>query len=175
VEELENSKNEELIDFRVKLFDLVKSKLNTLKELNQNEYDLMQTEFVYSPNLEIDTSLFEISLTNKMSSLRLDNELETIQANVHVTESNSPSKVYTFNVSLSCTPSDIVSQTITAKLASLNQTAQQISTVINRYKNSYLLNVCGCSEVFYGNNFKISSYKVIYCLKIRSFSFDRRI
>jgi hypothetical protein len=126
---------------------------------------------LYSPYLEIDPSLLDVSIMNTLNSLnefsltsllgstRVSNRIEL---DIHVMETDQPEMTYNLNVPLSYTPTDLTVEIIRKKLSALGQTKEQMNGVIERYKDSYMLNVCGCDEVFYGNVHKLSSYKVIF-------------
>ncbi len=60
------------------------------------------------------------------------------------------------------TPADITQEVIRRKMNALNMyTKEQIELVVERYKDVYMLNVCGCDEIFYGNRYKFSTFKVL--------------
>lgn len=127
---------------------------------------------VYAQNIEIDPSLLDVNIMNALNRLRefsfmgrLSNgsvESAKIDVNVHVIETDQPEVTYHLAVSPNATPVDVVVDIIRAKLSSLKQSNEQINDIVNRYKHSYMLNVCGCDEILYGEKFKISSYKVLY-------------
>ena len=125
-------------------------------------------ECLYAPYLEIDPSLLDVSIMNTVKSLNEislfnnDTQSNKIQIDVHIMETDTPAMVYNLNVPLSYTPADVTIEIIRKKLSSLGQTNEQMNDVIEKYKDSYMLNVCGCDEIFYGNTHKLSSYKVIY-------------
>lgn len=157
VNEIEQIKDNELIEFRFELFKLIKTTLSNQKTL---------IESVYTPYLEIDPSFLEVSLNSTLNSFNLfsfsniENEPK-IQMDIFVIETNQPEAVYNINVPFSWTPEAIIIEIIKVKLKKLGQSEEQIKEIIKRYKDSYLLNICGCDEIIFGNVNKISSYKVI--------------
>ena len=158
VSEIENIKDIELIEFRLELFRLLKTALSAQKSSSL-------IESVYTPCLEIDPSFLEVSLATTLNSFNLfsfskiDNEPK-IQMDIFVTETNAPEIVYNLNIPLSTTPEAIIIEIIKKKLKTLGQTDEQIVEIVKKYKDAYLLNVCGCDEIIFGNFHKISTYKV---------------
>jgi hypothetical protein len=164
VNEIELIKDVELIEFRLKLLKFIKERLND-KLTSYNEFNTMM-ECLYSPYLEIDPSLLDVSIMNTLKSLNEfslfnnDQQSNKIQIDVHIMETDTPEMVYNLSVPLSYTPTDVTIEIIKKKLSSMGQTKEQMNDVIEKYKDSYMLNVCGCDEIFYGNSYKLSSYKV---------------
>lgn len=158
VSEIESIKDIELIDFRLELFRFLKSALNA-----QKSDSLIET--IYTPCLEMDPSFLEVSLTNTLNSFnlfsfsKLENEPK-IQMDIYVNETNAPEIVYNLNILLSATPEAIIIEIIKKKLKTLGQNDEQIVEIVKKYKDAYLLNICGCDEIFFGNVHKISTYKV---------------
>jgi len=164
VNEIELIKDLELIEFRLKLLKFIKERLND-KLSSYNEFNTMM-ECLYSPYLEIDPSLLDVSIMNTVKSLNDfcifndDKQSNKIKIDVHIMETDAPEIVYNLNVPLTHTPTDVTIEVIKKKLSSMGQTREQMNDVIEKYKDSYMLNVCGCDEIFYGNTYKLSSYKV---------------
>ena len=175
VNEIEQSKELEFIKFRLELLRLLKQMLS---EHDKASSSLIES--IYTPHLEIDPSLLDVSVTNTVNSLNEFNlgsggETEpTIGIDIHVIETNQPAMVYHLNIPFSFTPVDMVAQIIKIKLNGLNQSTDEIDEIVNRYKDAYMLNVCGCDEIFHGSKSKIISYKVgasfvFICLLLKEF------
>lgn len=157
VNEIEQIKDNELVEFRHELFRLIKT---TLSNQKPNTF-----EAVYTPYLEIDASFLEVNITSTLNSFNLfsfsniDKEPK-IKMNIYVTETNQPEIVYNLEIPFSWTPEAIIIEIIKVKLQTMGQNDEQIKEIIKKYKDAYFLNICGCDEIIYGNTNKINSYKV---------------
>lgn len=173
INEIEHVKDNEIIEFRLELFKELKATMEEkAQRIQENSSPGSQDEIksflqcVYSQNLEIDPSLLDVSLintVNRLKNIKFDiskNKNNKLDINVHVMETDQPEVTYHLNVELDSTPTDIVVDIIKAKLSALKQSDSQIIDIVNKYKDSYMLNVCGCDEIFYGEKNKISTYKV---------------
>lgn len=166
VNEIEQINDEEIIDFRLVLFKEIKLNFDAnASRLEKSDDDEDKTkichliECLYAPYLEIDPSMLDINIINsKMNSIHLNER--KIEINVHISELNQPEITYHLNMPLSYTPTDIITYIIKTKMKNLDQSERQINSIVERYRDTYMLNVCGCDEVFYGNKYKIGSYKV---------------
>lgn len=165
INEIEQNRDEEIIEFRLSLFRLVKDQVIR----NQSLHYTSLIDCVYSPHLEIDPSLLDMSIIRAVDSLKSfsfgdisESKPNLIEIEIHVTETNQPEATYHLKVPLTYSPIDIIIDVIKSKLSSLNQTSEQIDDIINRYKHSYVLSVCGCDEMFYGSKHSISAFKVIF-------------
>lgn len=157
VNEIEQIKDNELVEFRYELFRLIK---NTLTIQNSS-----LIESVYTPYLEIDASFLEVNILSTVNSFNLFSFSNTdrepkIKMNIHVTETNQPETVYNLEAPFSWTPEAIIIEIIKTKLKTLGQNDEQIKEIVKKYKDAYLLNICGCDEIIYGSTHKINSYKV---------------
>lgn len=164
--EIESSKEVELVEFRLELLQLLK--LNLQKQISLD----LTIESIYTPNLEIDPTLLDIGITNTVDSFSHFSFSNTgnkvsIEIDIHVTETDQPEKIYELNVPISFTPIDIICEIIKMKMDGLNKSISEVDEILDQYKNAYVLNICGCDEVLYGNKHKISTYKYIKkCMSI---------
>ncbi len=135
--------------------------------------DLARLESVYAPNLDLGSSLLDLSVIDAANCFNLFTLSPTavsksvvngndIEIQIHVQETNMPKKMYSLIIEQNQTPSDIIVKIIHLKLSSTNNNEMQINEIIKRYKDAYLLSVCGCDEILFGNKCPIGSYKVIF-------------
>jgi len=59
-------------------------------------------------------------------------------------------QTFSLNVPVTSTPTDVVGDVIKEKLLLSNHDKKQIEDIVTTYKNSYILNVCGCDEILNG-------------------------
>lgn len=152
VTELEKIKNQELLEFRKELFKEVVLNHQENKNVIEN---------IYSPNLELNPAMLDFSISSRIGMIKID-ELDnsTIDVSIMVNETDRDETKYTFTVPLSYTASDLISLMIVKKLEKSNHSNQLIQNVVEKYKDSYVLEVCGCEEIIFGCEHKIGSYKV---------------
>jgi hypothetical protein len=136
---------------------------------------------LHSPYLQIDPSLLDVSVHSTIDSLNSisinSNENDSkksqpqsnIDIDIFITEMDQPKTVYNLNVPLIYTPAQIIIDIIKEKMNKVHASSSQIEQVIEQYKNSYVLNVCGCEEIFHGNKYPIQLYKVIISFQIVCF------
>lgn len=165
VNEIEQSRDIEHIEFRLELFHFLKA---NFEEHSQSTTTSL-IESIYTPYLEIDPSLLDVGIANTVDSFNNfsfsnENNQQTIEIDVHVMETNQPGTVYHLNIPMIWTPSDINSQIIKIKMGEMNKSNEEIDEIVNRYKDAYMLNVCGCDEIFHGSKCHISQYKVIFII-----------
>lgn len=163
ISEIEQINDEEIIDFRLSLFKQTRQSLNSDSSSRDSDEETTLTSYIeciYSPYLEIDPSLLDISFVNSKMNLINFNESK-IEINIHINELDQPEMTYHIQIPLSFTPTDIISYIIKTKLKNMNQSEEQINSIVEKYKDTYMLSVCGCDEIFFGSKHKIGSYKVI--------------
>ena len=155
--EIEQNKDIEIVKFRLELLRILLNILSQQQLVNLNEEFKSLIDCVYAPRLEIDPSLLDMSIIDTANSLNncsvsnaSPNRKKHIAIDVHVMETDRAEHTFHLNVPLSCNPTDIVTEVIKSKLFSSNQTQQQIEDIVQMFKSSYILNVCGCDEIFYG-------------------------
>ena len=150
-------KDEEIIEFRLKLLNflddtLIKNKHSSLFEI------------IYSPNLELESSLLDIGVNNAVQSFNLftlgNNSNKYFEIKIHVQETNIPKQTYSLNVEPSQTPCDVIVSIIHLKLSKTSHDEKKNNETAQFYKDAYILCVCGCDEYLYGNQCPIGSYKV---------------
>jgi hypothetical protein len=160
--EIENIKDEEIINFR----------LNLLNFLNENvilKNNYLTFESVYSPNLELESSLLDTNVNNAAESfnqvtLEGNNKNKSFEIKIHViefekgTNKELPRQTYSLVAEYKQTPSDLIVAIIHIKLADKDE--KVINENVRLYKDYYMLSVCGCDEYLYGNKFPLLSYKV---------------
>ena len=161
VNEIEQSRDIEHIEFRLELFRLLK----TFSDEHSKSTTTSLIESIYTPYLEIDPSLLDVGIANTVDSFNKfsfsnENKQATIEIDVHVMETNQPGTVYHLNLPMSWTPLDINCQIIKIKMGEMNKRSDEIDEIVSSYKDAYMLNVCGCDEIFHGNKCQISQYKV---------------
>ncbi|CAF0737287.1 unnamed protein product [Brachionus calyciflorus] len=155
VNELDKINDEELVDYRIGLLKEIKSNF----ENNLNNHESL-IKCIYSPNLEIDPNLLDFNQINsKLDRIELNDK--KINICIFVNETGLEETSYSLSVPLCLTPSDLIAHIITLKMENLNHRKEQIEKIVESYKDSYVLNVCGCDEVLYGSENKICSYKYI--------------
>jgi phosphatidylinositol-4,5-bisphosphate 3-kinase len=160
--------NGEISDFRLELFFLLRDHLVKSCEKSQ-QLDIL-TDILncsYSPNLELDASLLDPTglLTNNVHKISLGSDSNKLDINIHVLEVGQ-SEYLTYNlknIPFQLTPIDLVSIIIRTKLeqqGSMN--AHDTNESVEKFKHLYVLNVCGCDEIFFGDKHTIGSYKVCF-------------
>ncbi len=160
VNEIEHVKDMELIEFRLELLLLLKNIIE--EQMKSTTTSLIES--IYTPYLEIDPTLLDVGIATTVDSFNLFSFSNTaskegmIEINVHIMETNEPETVYKLNIPVSFTPTDIICEIIKTKLVS--KSIEEVNEIVSQYKDMYMLNVCGCDEVFHGNKCKIISYKV---------------
>ena len=169
INEIEQIKDVEIVEFRLELLRTLLKILYQQKLINNCQEYKSLIDCIYAPNLEIDPSLLDVSIlstANSFNSFSINpndeaSKMTHIDINIHVMETDKPEAVFSLKTPFYYTPTDIVCDIIKSKLSSLNKSKEQIDDIVNKYKNAYVLNVCGCDEIFYGNAHPIGSYKVI--------------
>jgi hypothetical protein len=142
IEKIEH--NLEILDFRFKTMELVLNELNRKNDYSIEEY--------FPHNLDLDL--------NFLLPCPVDNRI--IEVIVRVKENDKLfEQVYRAKVRLNDKPIDLISEIIKLKLQESKQSEEEIRNMILRYRNSYLLNVCGSDELIYGKNHCLGSYKVL--------------
>jgi len=162
VNEIDHSKDIELVEFRMQLFLLLRTILDDKVSSTATE----MIEQIYTPYLEIDPTLLEVGITGACNSLNLftfngGEQKETIQIDVHVKETGQAATVYGLSVPPEWTPMAVICEIIKAKLDSFKKSSEEVEEIVSQYKSAYMLNVCGCDEIFHGDKCRISSYQVI--------------
>ncbi len=161
VNEIEQSKEIELIEFRMELFLLLRDILDEKVKSTATE----TIEQIYTPYLEIDPSLLEIGIANTCKDFNMFtfeagcDQRELIEVNVHVKETGNVETVYSLSIPLEWTPVEIICAIIKAKLGS-SKSSEEVEEIVRQYKDAYMLNVCGCDEIFHGDKCRISTFKV---------------
>lgn len=160
VNEIEQSKDIELTEFRLDLFLMLRVILE--EQLRADSTELI--EKIYTPYLEIDPTLLDVGIEGAVDSMGGltfgKNDLAMIEMDVRVTEAGQPETTYHLQVPLSWTPVSIICRIIEIKVGTFSKSHEEIEAIVREYKDAYMLNVCGCDEVFHGDKCKIGSYKV---------------
>ncbi|RMZ95184.1 phosphatidylinositol 4-5-bisphosphate 3-kinase catalytic subunit alpha isoform [Brachionus plicatilis] len=152
VTELDKISNEELVEFRQELFKEVLLGHQENKSMIQN---------FYSPNLEINPSMLDFSLGTRINMIQLEEfDQATVDMCILVTETDRHETKYHLNVPLNYSPSDLISLMIVKKMEKSEHSDELIQGIVEKYKDSYVLQICGCDEIIFGSEHKIGSYKV---------------
>jgi hypothetical protein len=154
INEIEQIKDIEIAEFRLELLRVLFKIIYQQKMINHCQEYKSLIDCIYAPNLEIDPSLLDVSILNTANSFNLfsinqsdeANKLNHIEIKVHVMETDKPETVFSLKLPFYYTPTDIVCDIIKSKLGSLNKSNEHINDIVNKYKNSYVLNVCGCAS-----------------------------
>lgn len=152
VTEMNKLSNQELIEYRRDL----------LKEIVLNhEKNKNIIENIYSPNLQMNPTTLDFSLRSRLNMIKLEEpDNTTIDVCIIVKETDRIEIKFDFNVPLNYTPTDLISLMIVKKLENSNNSHEQIQNVVQKYRDSYVLEICGCDEIIFGSEHKIGSYKV---------------
>ena len=146
-------------------------RLNLLNFLNENVLQkklYLTFESVYSPNLELESSLLDTSVNNAAESFNqvtLGTNNKSFEVKIHViefekgTNKELPRQTYSLVVECKQSPSDVIVMIIRLKLSDKDEKA--INENVRLYKDYYMLSVCGCKEYLFGNKFPLVSYKVL--------------
>jgi phosphatidylinositol-4,5-bisphosphate 3-kinase catalytic subunit alpha/beta/delta len=156
--EIEQNKDLEIIEFRLELLRIIHRILNEQNSSNLSQNYKSLIDCIYTPYIEIDPSLLDVSVLNTANSLdylTFSNNQQSlknsIEINVHVMETGTEQmQTFSLNVSITSTPTDVVGDVIKEKLLLSNHDKKQIEDIVTTYKNSYILNVCGCDEILNG-------------------------
>ena len=162
--EFDQIRDPELVQYRTELHEMIRNMTNEKLKQREDEAEKNLLECIHAPYLEIDPSLLDFSVANAVNSINLwtlegQGSLK-LTVDVHVSETDAPTRTYTLAVPLNQSPLNMVSDIIRQKLSGANRSQKQINDTVENYKDAYMLNVCGCDEVFYGAKSKVAAYKV---------------
>jgi hypothetical protein len=176
VDEFKLVKDAEVLNYRLELYKIIQERLNEENsEIKTNKLNLALFKSMYEPNIEVDPSEFQSNLnsnsnnSNKTSKKR--DSLKQIEIHVYDTtaeerEISEQTQVFILIVKLDATPLDIITEFFRLKYSIRPDDVKNIKLL--KCQKTFLLNVCGCDEVMYGNEFKLGQYKVtIYYLLIQ--------
>ncbi|CAF0796738.1 unnamed protein product [Brachionus calyciflorus] len=152
--EVDELKDAEIIEYRIDLLAYVRNLM--LNELNQNDLDMKSHLFKisYPPNLEI--NLENLSYSTEKGNVE-DECLSYLDIAIH--DKNDQS-YQILNISVNQRPSEIIREYFRIKLESILD-KNLIEELIKDYEKTYVLNVCGCNEILYGNQNKMGDFKYI--------------
>ena len=157
--EIEQNSDLEIVEFRLQLLRILHAVLLQQNKINSSQSFKALIDCVYPPYLEIDPSLLDTSVLHTANSLdcfsftnKKRNAKNAVEINVHVSETDQPEQTFSLAIPLSYTPIDVVISVIKEKLFLMKKHSnEQIEEIVKVYKDSYILNVCGCHEIFNGN------------------------
>lgn len=163
--EFDQIRDPELVQYRTELHEIIRNMTTEKLKQREDEAERALLECIHAPYLEIDPSLLDFSVANAVNSINLwtlegQGSLK-LTVDVHVSETDAPTRTYTLAVPLNHSPLNMVSEIIRQKLSGANRSQKQINDTVENYKDAYMLNVCGCDEVFYGAKSKVAAYKYI--------------
>lgn len=154
LEDLDESKDIELIEYRIELLTLVRNLIEN--ELNMSPSILESEIFAssFSPNLEIKTD--DLAFFSDKNFVE-DDCLVYFEIAIHDIVDGS---FLILNVSVNQKPIDLIREYFKVKLNKFVD-QKQLSEILNDYEKSYILNVCGTNDVIYGNR-SLGDFKVFY-------------
>ncbi len=175
-DELEQLKENELINYRI---DLLTIALSHRQRSNFDDH----FKSIHSPDLEIEPHRFETnSKTNTIlnkpnestflksssfSNLSTASRSTANQIEVVIHDKDNIEYSQSMKVSFSDKPDEIVKSFFRTKMLKTNHgmSSTELEFLLEDYKNTYVLNVCGSKELIFGNENTIGFYRVNFFSK----------
>jgi hypothetical protein len=165
VDEIDALKEEELIEYRLELFKIVRDRLLKEDKLNSIKNNLAAFEAKYAPNLEIDSD--HLKTGNGVVSQKQQlhkNDISQIGIKIIEVGKKFTMEAMEFDVPLEWTPSMVIEEYIVkndaTKMVNLNELVEGFN------RQNLVLNIIGCEEIMFGNQHKLGAYKVITQTKL---------
>lgn len=156
-------KDEEIIEYRLELFRIVKDRLLEEIRLNSIESNLAAFESMYSPNIEIDSNQLKFHSTNTPPS-KPKRSSHPAGKKIKICIFDVGSRLAVKSISLDVLP-ELTPVQVIAQLRAQTQEQQEFADcfrLLDKYaEDELVLNICGCDEIIYGQANKIGSYKYI--------------
>jgi hypothetical protein len=165
VDEFKLVKDTEILNYRLELYKIIQERLNEENlEIKTNQLNLALFKSIYAPNLEVDSNEFQTnSNKNNKTSMKRDYskkiEIHVYDTTSETNEINEQAQLFVLNVSLDATPLDLISEFFRLKYSIRADDVKNIKLL--KCQKTFLLSVCGCDEVMFGNEFKLGQYKVM--------------
>ncbi|RNA35115.1 phosphatidylinositol 4-5-bisphosphate 3-kinase catalytic subunit alpha isoform-like [Brachionus plicatilis] len=153
-EELNESRDIELIEYRIEMLTYVRDLI--VNELNMNP-SMLQSEIFSSSfglNLEINTENLVYSSDKTFCE---DDCLVYFDIAIHDVMDGS---FIVVNASINQKPSEVIKEYFKIKLNGIVD-KEQILDILNDYEKSYVLNVCGSNDIIYGHSRTLGDFKYI--------------
>ena len=152
-EELDDTKDTELIEYRLDMLIHVRNKLCSELKLTQTDLESQLFESSHALNLEISLENLMFSSENCL----VDDECLTyFDIGVQNLTDNT---LKIINVSINQKPSEIIREYFRQKLDCVLENDQFLN-IVKDYEKLYVLNVCGSNNILYGNKEPIGNFKV---------------
>lgn len=153
MDELNHLKDEETIKYRLELFKLARAKLFTTTSVRD------RFRASYSQHVEVDLK--------RLSSIPVMREMESKRAFSIVVHDTIEGRddTQTLDVYPDDRPTRIIKQYFRTRLGNLiadnaSNNSNHIESILADYVDMYVLNVCGCNDVLFGDEHPIRAYKV---------------
>lgn len=147
-----------MINYRLELFKLVRDKIN-----EENSYyfsSVYRIKSFYTQNVEIELDKISSIGYSSLSSLNSKDE-SVLHITVYEIENGNVCSE-TFWVSADDRPVDVIKEYFRLKLKDLINDNQSLNSILYDYVDMYVLNVCGCNDVIFGDEYPIKRYKVYF-------------
>lgn len=130
-----------------------------LKMVRERVFNLSIDRFrsSYSQHVEIDLERL-CSVKTAIDSI-IKNQKTNMKIIIH-DEINGNETSQTLEVSIDDKPTSIIKQYFKIKLRDLLQSDDLLEPILKDYLSIYVLNVCGCNDVLFSDEYPIRSYKV---------------
>jgi hypothetical protein len=171
VEELARLNDEELVNYRLELFKLVRekftyeSKTATVSGIGSSSSIHRFTTF-YTQNVEIDLkniSSQEVTLKSAQQrpslSSKLVGEAKLLEIVIYEKDQDTVRNLF-LHVSLEDKPVQILRQYFRLKLKNIQISEASLDSILNDYIDMFVLNVAGCNDILFGDEYPIKRYKV---------------
>lgn len=147
-EEIDNSKNIELIEYRIQMLSYVRELI--MREVDMNHLTLESNIFSssFSPNIEINTD--NLAYTSSKNFIE-DDCIVYFDIAIHDLDDES---FLIINASINQKPSEIINEYLKIK--------QNKNIDMKNDCKTYVLNACGTNDVIYGSSEPLGNFKVEY-------------
>lgn len=109
----------------------------------------------YSQHVEVDLK--------RLSSIRVMREMEarqTFTIVIHEMSEDGRDEIQAINIYPDDRPPRIIKQYFRTRLGKLFADDSHFESILTDYLDMYVLNVCGCNDVLFGDEYPIRAYKV---------------
>ncbi len=156
IEEIDSLKEEELIEYRLELFKIVRQRLLKEEKLNSIKNNLAAFEAKFAPDLEIDSD--QLKIDNNNTNQKQWHNVSHIEIKIIEVDRKLNMEAMDFEVPLVWTPSKVIEDYINK----IHPTkTRYLNELVEGYKrHNLVLNIIGSEEIMFGNQHKLAAYKV---------------
>ena len=155
IDEIEALHDEELIEYRMELLKVVRSRLVDEIDLNARQTNSAAFHAIYAPNLEIDSTQLKLVLNSQLNESLVRKSFVSKLISVKIFQTDNKMEARNFSVPIVYTPDQVIAYFLRlVKREALDDKRQNM-----------VLHICGCDEILYGSCHKLTQYKVNFCLQ----------